>query len=237
MNEEYIKNNLAAGGTIYILGGTADLAVPAYVEESLESLGFNITRLAGKDRYETNLMILKEAEVVNEEILVCTGWNFADSLAASATGLPILLVNSNAGKLTDAQIEFLRDPYGNDFTIIGGTSAVSQSIEDALWEFGEVTRLNGKNRYETSVLVAERFFNEDFDMQTPETVFLANGGNFPDGLCGGPLAHAYGAPLLLVYPREEAAAAGYVKANGIAGGAVMGGTAVVSEASVAAVFG
>ena len=45
------------------------------------------------------------------------------------------------------------------------------------------------------------------------------------------------APLLLINARKEAAAAAYVKENGITSGAILGGTAVVSEASGRIVFG
>ena len=80
--KEYIRDNLAPGGTVYILGGTA--AVPKSMESGLE--GFNVRRLAGKDRFETNLLILREAGVPEgTKVLVCTGTNFADSFSAFAT--------------------------------------------------------------------------------------------------------------------------------------------------------
>ena len=39
--------------------------------------------------------------------------------------------------------------------------------------------ITGKNRYETSAKVAERFFS------APEGAVLAYGEDYPDGLCGG----------------------------------------------------
>ncbi len=57
---------------------------------------------------------------------------------------------------------------------------------------GEVDRVAGENRYATSAAIAKRFFEE------PTNVALAYGLNFPDGLCGGPLAYRNNAPLLLV---------------------------------------
>ena len=91
-------------------------------------------------------------------------------------------------------------------------------------------RLSGKTREVTSVLVAQSYF------QNPDTVLLAYSRNFPDGLCGGPLAFAMQAPLLLVNVNQEAAAAGYVAENGVGTGYIMGGTAAVSNQSVRAVF-
>lgn len=230
LNEAYIADNLSENGIIYILGGTS--AVPADVEESLNEAGYNLQRLYGDTRYETNLKILEAAGVTDEEILICTGTEYADSLAASATGLPILMVNVNADELLDSQVSFLEQYADNSFTIIGGSMAVSEKLEaDIEAIVGEVDRINGSSREETSVKVAERYF------ENPEYVLVAYSRNFPDGLCGGPLAHAMNAPLLLVNSGKEAAAAAYVAENGIADGFILGGTAVVSNQSVKIIFG
>ena len=219
----YAQDNLEADGTVYILGGTA--AVPASMETLLTDAGLNVVRLYGDNRFDTNLAILAEAGVGDKEILVATGYNFADSLSASATGLPILMVN-NAMGLTDNQIEFLESLNGNKLTIIGGEAAISADIENALSAYGTVTRLYGETREETSVKVAEYFFD------APEAVMLAYSRNFPDGLCGGPLAYVMGMPLLLVNTNNEAACEAYVTANEIAKAYVLGGTASVADNTV-----
>ena len=220
--KDYIKENLAPGGTVYLLGGKN--AVPVAMESDLE--GFTVTRLAGADRYATNLEILKEAGVEGKDILVCTGKDFADSLSASAVGLPILLVKDN---LNDAQKEFLQGTTGKKI-IVGGSNAISYKIEDQLGAYGEVIRLAGLSRYDTSVLVAETFFNE------PTQVVVAFAENFPDGLSGGPVANAIGAPLILTKPGKEAVAAEYISRTGISSGYVLGGTAVLPEKTVNKVF-
>ena len=230
LNEAYIRDNLAENGIVYILGGTA--AVPASFEESLTSAGYTVVRLAGDSRFETNLEILNAAGMTDEEILICTGWEYADSLSASATGLPILMLNTAKNELTEEQIAFLTEHADHEFTIIGGTSAVSEELEAAVEAIvGEVDRVYGETREETSVAVAERYF------AAPDAVLVAYSRNFPDGLCGGPLAHALNVPVLLVNSGKETAAADYVAANGIINGYVLGGTAVVSDETVAVVFG
>ena len=227
LNKNYILNNLAQGGSVYILGGTA--AVPQEMEDALE--GLNVKRLQGDDRYETNLLILEEAGIRNEEILICTGWDFADSLSASATGLPILMLNTGKNELTKDQIAFLEKYADNDFTIIGGTAAVSEALETAVKAVvGEVDRVYGESRENTSVEVAKRYFS------VPDYAVVAYSRNFPDGLCGGPLAHALNAPLLLVSPRQETSAAEYIKTQGITQGFVLGGTAAVTEDSARIVY-
>ena len=229
LNEQYIQENLSEDGIVYILGGTA--AVPAEVEESLKNAGYNVERLYGDSRFETNLKILEAAGVTNEEILICTGWNYADSLSASATGLPILMLNTVKNELTENQITFLEKYADNDFTIIGGAAAVSDELKANVESIvGEVDRIYGNGREATSVKVAERYFGK------PDCVLIAYSRNFPDGLCGGPLAHAMKAPLLLVNANKEADAADYVAVNSIRKGIILGGTAAVSEDVVRVVF-
>ena len=220
---DYIKENVVAGGKVYILGGAA--AVSAEFEAAVDGAGFDVERLAGKNRFETNLAILREAGLAGaQEILVATGSNYADSLSASATGMPMLLVGD---KLTAEQKTFLGGANGK-FVILGGTAAVSEEVENELKAFGEVVRVKGSSRYETSIAIAERYFG------APSAAVLAYGEAFPDGLCGGPLAAAIGAPLVLTHNDRLSAADAYV--SGVAYGYVTGGTARLSDAAVREIF-
>ena len=219
--QAYIAENLAAGGTVYILGGTA--AVSEEFEAAVSD--FQVKRLKGSNRYGTNLSILEEVGVAaDQEILVCTGTNYADSLSASATGMPMLMVGE---KLTAEQKAFLEGRTGS-FTIIGGTGAVSETVEAELQVYGTVERVKGASRYETSVAVAERYFSD------PSMVILAYAGNFPDGLCGGALASAMNVPMVLTASSNTAAADAYVE--GIAGGLVTGGASLISDDAVREIF-
>ena len=87
---DYIEENVKAGAVVYILGG--DAVVPTSVDTRLEKAGFKVERLAGSDRYRTNIEILKAAGVEGGEILVATGEKYADSLSASARGKRILML-------------------------------------------------------------------------------------------------------------------------------------------------
>ena len=214
--KEYIRANLTPGGTVYILGG--ENAVPVSMEEGLE--GFTVKRLAGTDRFGTNLAILEEAGVADKDILVCTGLTFADSLSASASERPILLVWKD---LTEAQQNFLENLNGNKLYVIGGESAVSKETEEQVAAYGEVTRVAGGNRFETSVKVAETFF------EAPTAVVLAYAWNFPDGLCGGALAATLDVPLVLTMNDWGATAIEYAKAMDIQGGTVLGGTNLIDD--------
>ena len=224
--QDYIKANLNNGGSIYLLGGSA--VVPDAVVSGLS--GYNVTRLGGKNRYETNIAILKETSKFTEdnEIMITSGEDFADSLSVASLGRPILLVKNN---LMDLQKNYLRLlGGGKTFYIIGGTGAVSDNIISQLGLFGTTERIGGHSRFETSVNVAKRFFDMTEDM------VLAYGKNFPDGLCGGVLAYELGAPLILTAEGNADLAAAYRAEAEIPEGVVLGGAALISDASIDLIF-
>ena len=228
----YIRENLNPGGMVYVLGGPG--AVPEAFEGRLDGDGFIIKRLAGVNRFDTNIEILKEAGVTEgDEILVCTGFNFADSLSASGTGRPILLVANN---LTANQKKYLDDRgTNNSFFLIGGEGAVKPAIAEELKAYGTTKRVYGATRWETSVAVAEEFF------ENPQALVLAYSQDFPDGLSAGPIAAAINAPLILTLNNAKWAgvAADYVKENelDIAGAYVMGGPKLISDENAITITG
>ncbi len=223
--KNYLDANLSATGNVYILGGTA--AVPQSTEDMLA--GYNVKRIKGKTRYDTNIEILKEAGVTNQEIIVATGTNFADSLSASAVGKPILLVDGKKG-LTDTQKNYLDGLSTEKFYIIGGTGAVGENFETEFSVYGTTERIKGKTRYETSVAIAEKFFT------APSNAVLAYAENFPDGLSGGPLAMSMNAPLILTKTGKQSVAAGYAHSNFLHTGIVLGGDILISDATAKEIF-
>lgn len=222
----YVRENLREGGKIYVLGGAA--AVP---ESALASLtGYDICRLAGATRYETNLAILKEMKargISMDKIAICTGENFADSLSIAATNLPILIVGET---FTNEQRAFLSNSGCESCYLIGGTAAVSAKIENAAKTLTKTERIYGKTRLETSVAVAETFF------QNAESVMIAAAIDFPDALCGGPLAVRRGCPMLLCAEGQEQVAKSYISTHEIKKGKILGGEKAVSEQSVKTLF-
>ncbi|MCR4712119.1 MAG: cell wall-binding repeat-containing protein [Clostridia bacterium] len=186
----YIKKNLKPKGTVYLLGGSG--SVPEVLEKALKSCGFTVKRVWGQNRYLSNIEILKEGKVVaGSEIIVCTGADFADALSASATGKPVLLVGGKA--LLAEQKEYLKAVNAGKFTIIGDQTVVLAEIENELKTFAPVTRVTGRTTYERSVAIAKKYFPG-----IQAHINIADGKNFPDALCGGPMAVLTGGPLLLV---------------------------------------
>ena len=224
--KEYIKSNLNTGGTVYILGGTS--AVAASMESGLS--GYTVKRLSGSNRFETNVAILKEAGVTSDELVVCTGTNYADSLSCSSIGKPMMLVKGNS--LSATQAAYVKSLSPDSIYIIGGTSAVSAKMATALGSYcSNVERIGGSSRYETSVLVANEFFD------APSSIVLAYSLNFPDGLCGGPLAAKLNAPMIITATYQESVAAYYADVFGIGSGIVLGGSGLISDDAVRNVFG
>ena len=223
--KEYIKENVTPGGTVYLLGGTN--AVPVAMERGLEE--YDVLRLSGATRYDTNLAVLEECGVYyGADLLVCTGKDFADGLSSSAVDMPVMLVKDG---LTTAQKNYLNRIGGlNNIYVIGGENAVSPKVENALKAYGSVTRISGATRYDTSINIARTFF------PGATSAVLAYGQDFPDGLSGGALAYHTDAPLILTATAKNKVTSAYTVPAGIESGYVLGGPKLISDASVKNIF-
>lgn len=223
---DYIRKNVTKGKTVYLVGG-ADV-LPEQIKTMLGS-DYDVKRLEGEDRFLTNMAVLKEANVNNEEIMVCSGFGYADALSAAATGRPVMLVGR---ALSKEQKEFLTGINPAKFYIVGGSDVVSDGIKAALEDIRSVERISGEDRYETALNVAKKFF----DMSS-STVVLATGDGYADGLVGSVTAMANKAPLLLANRNNIKGVAEFVKETGAKRSIVMGGADVISNEAVKAMMG
>ena len=227
-------------GHVYIMGGNG--AVPETMETELVAAGIDssrITRYAGTNRYDTNLKVLQDygnftSYHAQNEIIVCSGKNYADALSASALGAPILLVGD---KLTDEQKTFLamlQPEVQRAIVILGGTGAVSEAVEAELATIAETTglvlrRIYGKNRFETSKELAIDYF-------TGEPVTLAYGMNFPDGLSGALVCFVTSSPLLLATNTFTGDAKEAAQILGAIHMCVLGGESLISDEAALSVL-
>jgi putative cell wall-binding protein len=158
--------------------------------------------------------------------------NYADSLSASSTGLPILLINNSKKDLTTEQKEFLAQRDSWKFYILGSEAAVCKEFETVLGEYGEVVRVSGSVREETSIEIAKTFCPK------PSSMALAFSQDFPDGLCGGVLAYNIHAPLVLARTSEkiEKLVGEYAREYGISRGVVLGSSKLISDDTTIAIF-
>lgn len=223
---EYIRKNVTKGKTVYLIGGRRVL--PEEIKTLLGS-DYDVKRIEGADRFLTNLAVLKEANVNNEEIMVCSGLGYADALSAAATGRPVLLVDD---ALTAEQKAFLGVINPAKFYIVGGKKAVNDNVQASLSAMKNTERIAGADRFDTAVQVAKKFF----DMKL-STVVIANGNGFADGIVAGVTAMANKAPLLLVDSDNLKGVADFVKEAGAKRSIVMGGARSVSDQAVKVLMG
>lgn len=161
------------------------MSVDTLASESSNNL--SLERLSGKNRYETSMKIIEKLK--SKKLYLANGNTFADALSigpiAGKEKAGILLTD---GKKLD--INWLKANSITDITIVGGENSISKELENNLKENFKVTRIAGKNRYETSLkLVENTGINE---------IAIASGRDFPDALSAAGFLSSKGMPLLLV---------------------------------------
>ncbi|MDG5471575.1 cell wall-binding repeat-containing protein [Jeotgalibacillus sp. ET6] len=183
--------------TVYVLGGQGAIS-PKVVEEIL-ALNIEVIRVTGVNRYETAVSIANTFtdSAVNEIFLATGNEESPDALSiaayAGSTSTPILLTSSHT--LRDEVKNFISTKKVKKVTIIGGTYPVSKNVENQLRSLGvTVERVSGKDRYDTSVAIADKYFGQQGSLNS---VFFARGDIIVDALSGSALAAKYGAPLIL----------------------------------------
>ncbi|WP_282033748.1 cell wall-binding repeat-containing protein [Metabacillus indicus] len=207
--------------TVVILGGTG--AVSQAVEDQLKKLGYDVDRIAGKDRWTTAAAI---AEVVapdgSEDAVVVNGTSFADALAvasyAGQYGMPVVL--SQKDKLPGASSKVLKELGVKNTLAVGGPVALADSVVKNL---PGAERIYGKDRYATSVKLAE-FFEPELDV-----VYAATGLNFADALAGGALAAKHESGVILVGKSLSSDVRKFFGENEIGQVKVFGGETAVSN--------
>lgn len=224
--EAEIERVLVDGGKVILLGGEA--ALSAEVEARLDALGYVTDRLSGKDRILTALDIARATQASPGAILISRGWAFPDALAAgpaAANADGVVLLNPDTERSSAVEAYLAEHPDVPVFAIGGQIAEL----------FPEATPVFGRDRFETAVEVAQRFF------EFPQFIGLARADTFPDSLAGGVHIGLAGGPLVLTLPPHleseglHAVTEAYVcDTNGsLTTGYVYGGDAAVSAATAA----
>lgn len=186
---------------VIISGGPA--SVSEKVVSQLKKAGYNVRRIAGKDRYETAEKIGDEVRLTSNnknEVILVDGTNFPDvitlSTLANQKRVPILLTQPKA--LNSVTNRLLGTWRIDKVTIGGEKTSVSKNVEDTVKaKTKAVDRIGGANRYETAYKVADqvrRLTNNEKDL------ILVDGTKFPDGITISSLAAKFKAPILLTKP-------------------------------------
>ena len=130
----------------------AVLLVQAMPSAALAAGG--VVELGGATRYETAAEQALHSHPSSEWVIVASGENYVDSLAASglagALDCPIVLTNRTS--VPQVTLDAIRSMGASKIIILGQTAAVSSSVESTLRQYGSVTRLGGATRYATQEL-------------------------------------------------------------------------------------
>ena len=137
------------------------------------------------------------AHSLSDSVVIATGANFPDALAASALAgskeCPIVLTPPD--ELSDRTKLYLEWAKPTEAYIIGGESAVSSEVEESLRGMGmETNRVFGADRYDTSLRVMEQV------QGLSDTVIVATGKNYADTLSIGPWSYVSKSPVVLAGP-------------------------------------
>ncbi|CBZ03210.1 cell wall-binding repeat-containing protein [Clostridium botulinum] len=228
-----IKSKLAKNGSIYILGGEG--AIDRVYEDWFKALGYkNIKRLGGINRFATNKSIVKSLNVEKgTPIVIVNDFGFADALSVSSSaaskGYPIFM--SNADKLPNEIKDIIKEISPTKAFIIGGEGVMRNSIVDELKNIvpslnkDDIERVEGKNRYETSLNVCSKF------NLLSDNAIVANGENFPDALSGSALASKMDAPIILTDGVNILKQKEYLDNNNYKNLILLGGTGVINTES------
>jgi putative cell wall-binding protein len=160
--------------------------------------GPTVDRISGADRYATSAAVSAASFTTGvSRAYIATGDAFPDALTGAAVAggqrSPVLLVRPDAIPATvAAELQRLKP---KQIVVLGGASAVSTSVEEALAAYteGTVTREAGLDRYETAAMLSQHTFVAPVD-----NVFVATGLSYPDALSAAAAAGAEGVPVLLV---------------------------------------
>ncbi|HAU4953214.1 TPA: N-acetylmuramoyl-L-alanine amidase [Clostridioides difficile] len=149
------------------------------VNKYLRKTSAPITELTGSDRYETAVKISKEGwKNGSDKVVIINGDVSIDGIIstplATTYNAPILLVEKN--NVPNSVKSELKRLNPKDVIIIGDENAVSKTTANQIKSTvnASQTRLNGSNRYETSLLIAKEI-DKNHDV---EKVYItnANGG-------------------------------------------------------------
>jgi Tol biopolymer transport system component len=186
---------LPKGATVYVLGG--DQALSPQIEAGILALGLTPKRLAGSDRFQTATRIAAEISPHPHTVMVATGVNAPDALAAGAAAATdpnggVVLLSD--GKVLPAVTRAYLAGVNPSTTAVYGVGVQGVTALDTVPGFAaHFTKLAGADRYATDAAVA----NNATLYPNPAQAALATGGTWPDALSGGAYAGTLHAPLLL----------------------------------------
>jgi len=176
-----------------VIAATA-LSITAFASTSEASVYEKFDRISGTDRYETAIQVSREGWGYHstDNVVLVIGNNYPDALAgaplAKKLNAPILLVKKDT--VPASVMSEISRIGAKNATILGGEGAISAKVFNDLSNKGiNVKRISGKNRAETSALIAKEVGGS--------SAVLASGSGYADSLAIASHAAETGKPILL----------------------------------------
>ncbi len=184
---------------------TAKLTVETFIAPP----EFEVIRHSGKTRYDTSLELLKATATKGKPLFVATGASFADALAAAPAAASVggRVALTHPRTISPEMLEFITELEPEMIFVIGGSNAVTQPVFNALANVAPVDRISGRDRFDTSLEIYDRFFAGAELNQA----FVATGRSYPDALVASAAAGAVEGPVLLVNGKVTAKPQGVIQ--------------------------
>ena len=226
------KSVCSAG--VVLAYGVDESAADAALESVVDGVTFNgevsdflyapVYRISGSNRVATAIQASRTswADGAAGGVVLANSSGYADGLSggplATAFGGPVLLNPQGAldsgvkGEIQRVLKVKDKNGYANPVFLVGGTAALSGSVESALKSMGyQTVRLAGSDRYGTAVKVADFLGQVGYPLAT---ALLTSGNNFPDALSAAPAAaHTNGVVLLTNGTKMPAATQQFLTAH------------------------
>ncbi|MFA6184831.1 MAG: cell wall-binding repeat-containing protein [Candidatus Shapirobacteria bacterium] len=164
---------------VYIIGGTS--VISEKLESEIETVipDSNVIRLAGQDRFDTNILVVKTFIKKPKNVYISSGNSFADALTGSVlaakTGDPVVLVDSKIETLPPTTAVYLSENSDNNLNLIilGGSGVVSEKLLNNVKSL-----LNGSVNYNSvysiSDIIETVYQNQTYQLPTTVTAILYN---------------------------------------------------------------
>ena len=249
------KKFVIGAASVALVAGMGGVAAPAAVADtSLPGSIMKLERLGGLDRVQTSLKVAKaEFGMKAPERLYVVSAAEGNMVDAATAGMltdgPIVLVYNNSYVATAVGKDVAANIAGiKEVVAIGGDGVISDStlnaVKDAM-KVKKTSRLAGKDRYATSVAIADYLYTQSikgdksFANRTAgsgnflNNAYLANGANdhVVDSMVAGTLDDG---AILLVQPdgKIPEVVAEFIKKALPTQFSALGGTGAVSDATV-----
>ena len=181
------------------------LKVPDEAKETVKAAykqagWYEYSNISGKTSADTSAKIAKKAYPNGcDTVIIARDDDFADAMSATglAGTLNAAIVLTNRTSLSDSSAEAIKTLGAKKAYIIGGTGAISSSIEGQLREAGceSTERVRGTNSWDTSVECAKLITKLGGNEQSEAIVAMST--NFQDALSISSYAYKYHVPILL----------------------------------------